>query len=63
MCKLNKTCHIFIGLAYQEGQGYIVFIFIIECSSLRDFGPLGNNNNNNNNNNRSISFYMRIFET
>jgi hypothetical protein len=31
----------------------IVFRFIIEYSSLRDFGPLGN---------RSIYFYMRSFE-
>jgi hypothetical protein len=39
----------------------VVFRFIIEYSSLRDFyRPLGNNNNNNNN--RSIYFYMRIFE-
>jgi hypothetical protein len=54
MCKL-KTCHIFIGLvAYQEGKD-IVFRFIIEYISLRDFGPLGNNNNNNNN--RSIFLY------
>ncbi len=37
-----------------------MFTFIIESSSLRDFGPLGNNNNNNNN--RSIFFNMRIFE-
>ncbi len=48
-----------IGLAYQGKD--IVFRFIIEYSSLRDFyRPLGNNNNNNNNN-RSI-FYMSIFE-
>jgi hypothetical protein len=41
----------------------IVSRFIIEYSSLMDFGPLGNNNNNNNNNNnRSIFYYMRIFE-
>jgi hypothetical protein len=33
----------------------IVFRFIIKYSSLRDFGPLGNNN-------RSIYFYMRISE-
>jgi hypothetical protein len=38
------------GHAYQDKD--IVFRFIIEYSSLRDFGPLGNN--------RSI--YMRIFE-
>jgi hypothetical protein len=50
-----------VGLAYP-GKG-IVFRFIIEYSSLRDFyRPLGNNNNNNNNN-RSIFFNMRIFET
>ncbi len=30
-----------IGLAYQGRD--IVFRFIIEYSSLRDFGPLGNN--------------------
>jgi hypothetical protein len=35
---------IFVGLAYQEGKD-IVFRFIIEYSSLRDFyGSLGNNN-------------------
>jgi hypothetical protein len=35
---------IFIGLAYQGKD--VVFIFIIEYSSLRDFyRPLGNNNN------------------
>jgi hypothetical protein len=28
----------FVGLAYQEGKD-IVFRFIIEYSSLRDFGP------------------------
>ncbi len=45
-----------VGLAYQGKD--IVFRFIIEYSSLRDFyRPLGNNNINN----RSI-FYMRIFE-
>jgi hypothetical protein len=46
-----------VGLAYQlPRQGYcVVFRFIIEYSSLRDFNrPLGNNNNNNN---RSIYFY------
>jgi len=41
-----------VGLAYQGKD--IVFRFIIEYSSLRDFGPLLGNN-------RSI-FYMRIFE-
>jgi hypothetical protein len=29
---------LFVGLAYQEGKD-IVFTFIIEYSSLRDFGP------------------------
>jgi hypothetical protein len=38
-------------------EGYCVFRFIREYSSLRDFyRPLGNNNN------RSIYFYMRVFE-
>ncbi len=32
----------FVGLAYQGKD--ILFRFIIEYSSLRDFGPLGNNN-------------------
>jgi hypothetical protein len=32
-----------IGLAYQ-GKKDIVLRFIMEYSSLRDFGPLGNNN-------------------
>jgi hypothetical protein len=32
----------FIGIAYQGKD--IVFRFIIEYSSLRDFWPLGNNN-------------------
>ncbi len=37
----------FVGLAYQ-GKKDIVFRFIVEYSSLRDFyGPLGNNNYNN----------------
>jgi hypothetical protein len=47
----------FVGLAcLPTSQGKdIVFRFIIEYSSLRDFyRPLGHNNNNNNNNNRSI---------
>jgi len=35
----------FIGLAYQGKDIGIVFRFIIEYSSLRDFGPEGNNNN------------------
>jgi hypothetical protein len=44
----------FVGLALVGKD--IVFRFIIEYSSLRDFyGPLGSNN-------RSIYFYMRIFE-
>ncbi len=30
---------LFVGLAYQEGKKDIVFRFIIEYSSLRDFGP------------------------
>jgi hypothetical protein len=34
----------FVGLAYQGKN--IVFRFIIEYSSLMDFGPLCNNNNN-----------------
>jgi hypothetical protein len=33
-----------IGLAFAYQGKDIVFRFIIECSSLRDFGPLGNNN-------------------
>ncbi len=53
-----------LALAYQgQGQGRIlVFRFIIEYSSLRDFyRPLGNTNTNNNN--RSILFFnLRIFE-
>jgi hypothetical protein len=40
------------------GKDNIVFRFIIEFSSLRDFEPLGKYNNNN----RSIYFYMRTFE-
>jgi len=49
-------CNIFVGRAYYQGKKDIVFRFIIEYSSLRDFYRplLGNNNNNNNNNNRSI---------
>jgi hypothetical protein len=57
---LGTGPHSFIGLAYQ-GKDIVVFRFIIEYSSLRDFyRPLGNNNNNN----RSILFYfyVRIFE-
>jgi hypothetical protein len=34
----------FVGLAYYQGKKDIVFRFIIEYSSLRDFGPQGNNN-------------------
>ncbi len=50
--KSSHTNFVF-GRAYQ-GKEDIVFRFIIEYSSLRDFyRPLGNNNNNNNNN-RSI---------
>jgi hypothetical protein len=30
---------IFIGLVYYQGKKDIVFSFIIEYSSLRDFGP------------------------
>jgi hypothetical protein len=41
----------FVGLAYYQGKD-IVFRFIIEYSSLRDFYRLLGNNNNNNN--RSI---------
>jgi len=29
----------FVGLAYYQGKKDIVFRFIIEYSSLRDFGP------------------------
>jgi hypothetical protein len=44
--KSIALCFFFVfGLAYQEGKD-IVFRFIIEYSSLRDFyRPLGNNNN------------------
>jgi hypothetical protein len=43
-----------VGVALV-GKDIVVFRFIIEYSSLRDFyRPLGNNNNNNNNNNSSI---------
>jgi hypothetical protein len=45
----------FVGLVYQ-GKEDIVFRFIIEYSSLRDFYRPPSNNNNN----RSI-FYIRIF--
>jgi hypothetical protein len=41
----TRTCG-FVGLAYYQGKKDIVFRFIIEYSSLRDFyRPLGNNNN------------------
>jgi hypothetical protein len=41
----TQTCG-FVGLAYYQGKKDIVFRFIIEYSSLRDFyRPLGNNNN------------------
>jgi hypothetical protein len=36
-------CPILIGLAYYYQGKDILFGFIIEYSSLRDFGPLGNN--------------------
>jgi hypothetical protein len=45
----------FVGLAYTKAKDIIVFRFIIEYSSLRDFyRPLGNNS--------MVYFYMRIFE-
>jgi len=49
-----------VDLAYYQGKkDIVVFRFIIEYSSLRDFyRPLLGHNNN-----RSIYFYMRIFET
>ncbi len=34
---LDLASHLFVGLAYQGKD--IVFRFIIECTSLRDFGP------------------------
>jgi hypothetical protein len=37
LCPLRKVVCLFIGLAYQGKD--IVFRFIIEYSSLRDFGP------------------------
>jgi hypothetical protein len=37
LCFANSTAQLFIGLAYQDKD--IVFRFIIEYSSLRDFGP------------------------
>jgi hypothetical protein len=41
-----NLCASFVGLPYQ-GKDIIVFRFIIEYSSLRDFyRPPGNNNNN-----------------
>jgi hypothetical protein len=54
LCFVDLSC-----LHTDMHQTFIVFRLIIEYSSLRDFGPLGNNNNNNN---RSIYFYTRIFE-
>jgi hypothetical protein len=36
--KTLVACNAFVGLAYQEGKD-IVFRFIIEYSSLRNFGP------------------------
>ncbi len=39
--KGDKYCTC-VGLAYQ-GKDIVVFRFIIEYSSLRHFGPLGNN--------------------
>jgi hypothetical protein len=36
VCEAN-LCALFVGLAYQGKD--IAFIFIIEHSSLRDFGP------------------------
>jgi hypothetical protein len=37
-CKTSLSMDVgFVGLAYQGKD--IVFKFIIECSSLRDFGP------------------------
>ncbi len=38
LCFANSTAQLFVGLAYQGKD--IVFRFIIEYSSLRDFGPL-----------------------
>jgi hypothetical protein len=52
--ELVNTITLLLAFAYyyQEGKDIIVFRFIIEYSSLRDFGlPLGNNNRS-----------MRIFE-
>jgi len=37
MAKFTKQCSLFVGLAYQGKD--IMFPFIIEYSSLRDFGP------------------------
>ncbi len=50
----SMTLLTLLALPTKEGKD-IVFRFIIEYSSLRDFGPLGNNN-------RSIYFHVRIFE-
>jgi hypothetical protein len=38
ICPLRCSSGLFVGLAYQ-GKKDIVFRFIIEYSSLRDFGP------------------------
>jgi hypothetical protein len=40
LCTLRKVVCLFIGLGYQ-GKDF-VFRFIIECSSLKGFWPLGN---------------------
>ncbi len=48
----------FVGLACQGGMD-MVFRFIIEYNSLRDFGPPGNNNNNNH---RSIFIIWGFFK-
>jgi hypothetical protein len=60
LCALQHLYDVFVGLAYYQGKKDIVFRFITEYSSLRDFYMplLGNNNNNN----RCIYFYIRIFE-
>jgi hypothetical protein len=48
MAKFTKQCSLFVGLAYQGKD--VMFRFIIEYSSLRDWPLLGNNN-------RSILLY------
>ncbi len=57
----NKLNFVGLYFAYYQGKArqgkdiVVVFRFILEYSSLRDFyRPLLGNNNNNNNNNRSI---------